>query len=589
MRRTWRWGAAATVAVFLPVLFGTTALGAPPDSPDVAEAVRLQAAVRDATGLAGAARVSADDDEAVAIAGGPVAAVGEDHTCAITVLGDVWCWGAGDAGQLGDGSRAGSAEPVMITGSGPLAGSTVNLLTAGRAHTCALVAARGAEDSQDLWCWGDNADGQLGDGSTTSRDRPVRVAREVVDVAAGARHTCAVDEDAAVSCWGRNDDGQLGTGSAGAPGRTPQPVTGLPDVRAVAAGDDSTCALDEDGAAWCWGSDADGQLGDGGGASATPSATPVRVVTADVDEEFVALDGGRGHMCAVDGDGAAWCWGADSAGQLGDGAPAAATSQPVRVAGTASYVSIDAGGDSTCAVAGTAAVWCWGANGSGQLGVGDRADRAAPARVDQNAVRTSPLFEYVYGSAAKLLIGVAVGGQRTCAVDVAPNHYCWGDNAGGRLGTGTSGDALVATPTSLIPDASTGVRLQPGDKRLGARWRTPADTGAAPPEEYAAIALTGTGIDAIVNSQGCGTLRPGCTIEKLTNGVRYEVFVGMATRGGVSWTAATAGTPVAPAAPGGGGGLPITGPPTVPLAAAGLALVVAGALCLLGDRRRRHC
>ena len=197
-------------------------------------------------------------------------AAGNGHTCAVTSAGVVWCWGANWAGQLGDGTNTSRLTPVSV--SPRLPPLDVIAVTAGDGHTCAVTRA-GA-----VWCWGDNRAGQLGDGTTTTRPTPVAVSglgdSVVVAVAAGWGHTCAVTSAGAVLCWGSNADGQLGDGTT-TDRLTPVVVSGLGNgAAAIAAAPRHTCAVTCAGGVWCWGWNGSGQLGDG---TTTDALTPVAV------------------------------------------------------------------------------------------------------------------------------------------------------------------------------------------------------------------------------------------------------------------------------------------------------------------------
>ena len=239
---------------------------------------------------------------AEAVPGAGLTAVGSRHTCAVVQYADLWCWGGNDHGQLGNGSTTDSARPVRVTATGRLAESAGLLAVhAGRVHTCAL-ALEYAATGLVVYCWGGNDEGQLGDGSFAGRSRPAQVAAKAVQVVTGAEHTWVLDVELTVSCWGRNDAGQLGFGPRGTSEANPQPVPGLTGVVDLAAGDDGTCALRQGGQVWCWGSDADGQLGDGGGAGA-PAPGPVAVGGGPYTE--ISL--GRRHACALGPRAAAYC------------------------------------------------------------------------------------------------------------------------------------------------------------------------------------------------------------------------------------------------------------------------------------------
>jgi alpha-tubulin suppressor-like RCC1 family protein len=584
----WRVAAVAAAGVLSLPAWALPATAAPSDSV-VEDALRLRAALADMTRGVPPGSVTGVDD---GYPGGSYVAAGTGTSCSAAML-TTYCWGANDAGQLGDGSTADATDPVEVDLPRALQAEMVGAVSSGRAHSCALSWFDDTEDGGDLYCWGNNAEGQIGDGSTTVRPEPVAVAEEIRQVATGADHTCAITGDGDVQCWGRNDQGQLGSGATGPSVSAPQAVPGLSDVIDLAAGGDTTCALDEDGAAWCWGSDGAGQVGDGGGAAGSPVTLPTAVVMSDVDEPFEQIEVGGRHACAVTEEDAAWCWGDDASGQLGDGVSAADPSQPVEVATDENLISISAGTDSSCAVANSGSVLCWGENAEGQLGTGDRVDTGVPAEVDQGNVPSLPFLGFSANTVAAtadgdgILVEVSVGDTHTCAMDLQGNAYCWGDNSQGQIGNGTTTDALKPVPTSLLPGAATGVRVTPGDRELSVTWSPPADVGTSDLLGYFSIAVEDGGF-----GEGfCKGNPTSCVIGELTNGVEYRVVVVTQTDGGLSLSQAAPGIPVARAsaapAPGGGGGhLPITGAAVSLTIAAGGTLVAGGLLCLRLVRRR---
>jgi alpha-tubulin suppressor-like RCC1 family protein len=280
--------------------------------------------------------------------GARAVAVGDSYACAITGAGGVECWGRNLTGSLGNDATIDSPVPVDVVG----LSTGVVAISAGSDQTCAVTAA-GA-----LVCWGWNANGQLGDGSTTDSHVPVGVvglSTGVVAVSAGGNHTCALTSAGAVKCWGDNHQGQLGGGPK-TESHVPVDVVGLsPGVVALAAGSEHTCAVTAAGALRCWGWNALGQIGNGATSS---SAFPVDVF--GLPPGVVAVSGGVLHTCAVTGAGAVHCWGGNFLGQLGDGS-APDSFAPVEVKGLPSgVVAVSAGSGHTCVRTGAGAVACWG-------------------------------------------------------------------------------------------------------------------------------------------------------------------------------------------------------------------------------------
>ncbi|MCB9519259.1 MAG: hypothetical protein H6699_00105 [Myxococcales bacterium] len=226
------------------------------------------------------------------------------HTCGLDDLGVVTCWGSDDSGQIGDGPTSTWDVPTDV-----LAMSDAEMLALGATHSCALRA------SQDVWCWGGNDLGTLGDGSGMQQDAPVMTVglAQVAEIAAGAVHTCArrmFSDD--IYCWGDNSVGQLGNGSTGV-------VTGLnrvemlPRTTQLSLGGGHTCAVSGSGTVYCWGWNVQGQLGDG---TLFDRTRPTEVPGLSGVVEVAA---GGGHTCARTSANEVYCWGRNDVGQLGDG------------------------------------------------------------------------------------------------------------------------------------------------------------------------------------------------------------------------------------------------------------------------------
>jgi len=259
----------------------------------------------------GASATSTSTSSAGGSGGGtPLTAVmavtaGGAHTCALKTGGGVLCWGDNAGGDLGNGSATPSLVPVSVAG----LSSGATAIAAGRFHSCALTMAGGAR------CWGQNVNGQLGNNSENDSAKPVDVllSSSVTAIAAGGAHTCALTTAGAVQCWGLNANGQLGDNSMTV--KMVPVASGLSSgVVALAAGHRHTCALTTGGGVQCWGFNSNGQLGDG---SMADRSLPVAVLGLSSGVAAIAL--GQYHSCALTTEGDVKCWGYNLKGQLGNG------------------------------------------------------------------------------------------------------------------------------------------------------------------------------------------------------------------------------------------------------------------------------
>ena len=305
---------------------------------------------------------------------------GAFHTCAILTTGGVKCWGRNDQGQLGNGANAQQNVAVNVSS----LSSGVKAIDAGYLHTCALLTNGG------LKCWGYNPFGQLGDGGTTSRNVPADVlgmTSGVGDIATGQYHTCATTLTGGGKCWGYNAFGQLGDGTTtqrtqaiNVAGQANLFLT--PSIVAASAGGYGSCGLTASKGIKCWGLDDWQQLGENDGAATSRSA-PVDV--SGLISGVVQVSNGRLHACAVLNDGSVKCWGYNGEGELGDGSTTQRTA-PTDVSGFGSgsggsITGISGGYQSTCALLSSGGIKCFGWNGYGQLGEGSTNNRSAPTPV----------------------------------------------------------------------------------------------------------------------------------------------------------------------------------------------------------------
>jgi alpha-tubulin suppressor-like RCC1 family protein len=338
---------------------------------------------------------------------------GQSHSCGINTAGSAFCWGSNTVGALGDGTFTSRARPVVVSG-----GLSFKSITAGF-HTCALTSAGAA------WCWGSNTDGQLGDGTTLNRNTPRLVTGAVAfqSITAGDSHTCGLSTAGRAFCWGDNSKGQLGDGTFN--DRTnPVAVAGNLTFRSLSpSGGAHTCGVTTTNIAYCWGDNTGGVLGDG---TSVNRPSPVPVVTG----VSLQLISSHTHTCALTAAGAAHCWGSNAQGQLGDGTTTGRTT-PAPVSGGHVFGNIDAGLRYTCGVTAGGIGRCWGLNDRGQIGDGTLNNRLVPTI-----------------AAPGLIFTRIAAGDHTCGVTRDYGVYCWGDNTEGALGNGSVFSS--ATPVAVL-------------------------------------------------------------------------------------------------------------------------------------------
>lgn len=352
-------------------------------------------------------------------------AAGSSHSCGLTkTTGLAYCWGADDAGELGDGGFSDKFLPVPVSGS-----LTFKAIVAGGGHTCGLA------PSGQAYCWGENSSGELGDGTTTASSTPVAVTQAGVTftkIAAGLDGTCGLTALGQAYCWGDNSSGQLGIGVMDQGRSTPTAVSQPAGVAfdTIVIGDLHTCAVSTTGAGYCWGLNDFGELGDG---TQSQRSSPVSVGQANgVTIAFRTIGAGSLHSCGVSTAGTLYCWGDNTAGQLGNGGQEDLSTTPVAVSAPAgvSFNRLTATFGQTCAITTTNKPYCWGDNSAGELGAGTNAP-----------VASSPVPVARVDPAIALGMTTIAGGFRhmcgiTTSITTGTPAACWGEGSNGELGNG---------------------------------------------------------------------------------------------------------------------------------------------------------
>lgn len=284
--------------------------------------------------------------------------VGAYHACVLLEDRTVSCWGMNDAGQLGRGTSNFIANPIPQD----IGLTDVVQVSAGFKHTCALLY------NGDLLCWGQNDTYELGiNNGGTGVLTPTTVLSSVESVGTGGSwpdfHSCALVTSGDVYCWGDNGDGQVGTGSITVDEKTPTQVTNLSNVEKLFVGPKHSCALENTGTLKCWGFNTSGQVGSGGASAAEP--TPVTVGTYQV----VSMGLGIQHSCMVLENQRTYCFGDNWAGQLGQG-DLVARYNPTEISSLNTGSEVSSKGSVTCSLSTSHTVHCWGVNSVGEVGNG---------------------------------------------------------------------------------------------------------------------------------------------------------------------------------------------------------------------------
>jgi len=358
-------------------------------------------------------------------------------SCVVTARANVWCWGAKFAKDLGGDNYDGTPVPVLDS-SGQIFTNALQVTANGES-----VCARKKDGT--VWCWGMNEHGELGDGTSADSNIPVQVIdvnkqalQNVKAIASGGNHgsgfnrhgfpagshTCALKNDGTVWCWGTNKDGQLGNGhqrDEGVHALADQVLEDnnapLQNIVSISASLGHTCAVKKDGTVWCWGENP-------GGFHGFASSYDLKAAQHMDDNgkplllKFLGPSQPALYTCGIKNDLTSWCWGYIFSGKPITGASPVVDDKGKNVQ---PVIYISSGTEHTCLLKQDLSVWCWGHNGDGKVGDGTFMDRSTPVLIKQ-------------GPNVLKAIYVESGANHTCAIDLHSQVWCWGNNNVGQLG-----------------------------------------------------------------------------------------------------------------------------------------------------------
>lgn len=405
--------------------------------------------------------------------------VGTTHACGITTGGALYCWGSNSSGQLGDGSTSTAIRTATVVQG---MSSGVTQVSLGSAYTCAI-------QSGNAYCWGSAVSGNLGDNNTSTHVDSVPTLVQggltFASISAGSSTTCGLTTSNLAYCWGANGSGQVGDNTNISRG-IPTAVAGGLTFSAIVTSTNNTCAIRTTGAMYCWGANDRGQVGDG---TQTARFTPT-VVSGGRTYSAVTSGVFGQSFCGLTTSTTVFCWGANEWGQLGKGYLGNA-SAPRGISLATQFAEIAVGGTHTCArtsATSGANTWCWGTNGSGQLGLGTTGNITNPTQVptrnfsalslgnahscgiSANALtcwgnntsgqlgqgNTTTMTSPASVSLAGSVLAVAAGSSFTCAIvqQTSPVLFCWGDNSTGALGIGNTTSQNSPTQVTALTSVS---------------------------------------------------------------------------------------------------------------------------------------
>ncbi len=344
----------------------------------------------------------------------PSISLGSEHSCYInSTNSNLYCWGNNTDGQLGGANSSSKDNLIELD---------VSLVDSAGNSNCLV------DDLGDVYCWGENTYGQLGTGDIISRNEPTLVlaGQRVTSIAVSKKVSCAVSEYGPIYCWGDNTYGQLGTGDTLAT-LSPRDIDFFSDEskfyksQYVSTSQSFSCLLNALGNVLCWGDNAHGQLGTG---DTQGSLQPKEILSSDFLNRFQLIETSDTSVCGIHADGDVYCWGANTHGQLGTG-DTLMRNEPTMVLSEPNIISLSLSNTSTCALSSDGPIYCWGDAEKGKISIDSTDLVLNPVQINTDLITGINQFK-----------SIGMGTGHMCILSVSNNIYCSGDNSGGQLGLG---------------------------------------------------------------------------------------------------------------------------------------------------------